>query len=138
MVVKTISASVKVFKDITEMMEKASEMANTLNNSDLILTLVQTKVKLAEAEFEHIEKEKRIRELEGALKLKEEMEYDPIEAAYRIKGEDSSLRFCTPCWSAKGLQIPLMSRVVMGGSTEIWRCPNCEKSHERGGVSQNF
>ncbi len=139
MAIAEITGALAAVKSSYELIKAARDIAKTLENAELQAHLAEVISNYAEIRVQLVEAEEKIRDLESALELKEELEFDPVEHSYFLKGKEdpSEGRYCSACWNAHNLAIRLTptrnkdSSELQAFGHLIWACPHCKNQSSR-------
>lgn len=120
--IAAISEALSVAGRLREINKKIgdAEFSNLL--AELQLELAEAKARIADLVVENSDLRGQVANLEKAVSLVEQMEFDGI--VYRKAGDISA--YCPPCWDAKQLQIRLNELKGSLADLAKYTCPNCK------------
>jgi len=125
--VATVLSSVKTAYELARILKDSStslaEAEQKLKLADIISSLADVKIEMAEVQSLLLEKDLRIQELENQIKLQEEVEYEP-PYYWKIIDDKKDGPFCQHCFDNEKKMIRLQSR---GNGT--WLCRVCHNTY---------
>ncbi|MFC3717524.1 hypothetical protein ACFONC_15335 [Luteimonas soli] len=128
--IPSISAALSSLKTATDIAKMVRESTTTLEKAeinlkmaDLIGTLADTRVQLAEIKEALLERDEKITSLETALNTRANLSY---EAPYywEMKGEERVGPYCQKCYDVDGKLVRLQGSTSTRG---WWHCHSCDR-----------
>lgn len=119
--IKTATDIAKLIKDSGTSLEKAEVK---LQIAELISSLADIKMELANVQTILIEKDQDITELRNLLNTKESIVWSKPYYFVR-QGEEENGPFCQRCYDSEQRLIRLQ-----GGGTNLWKCLSCKSSYK--------